>query len=304
MSNIRMAVLLTASASVLLAGAAPALAGHGGGVHVSIYGGFGWGYPWYPYWGGVYAYPVAAYPYPAQPPAFAVVDTDISPEKARVILDGEDIGKADNFDGFPDYLYVTPGEHTIEFRAEGYRPLQVRLNARGGLYYGLDRSLARLEKGQPVPETEVEVAPPLPEGAAAPFAPAPAPGEEGSAPQSGPADRGGEPPPPAAAAPPGAPVDGPGAETSAPPPGRAGGTTALASVTFRLRPADAAVWIDGKLVGGGDAIGEAGVVRIAGGRHRVEVVRPGYLPFQITVHLRAGESRTLTIELDPDPDER
>ncbi len=90
------------------------------------------------------------------------MDTDVSPEKARVILDGEDIGKADNFDGFPDYLYLTPGEHTIEFRAEGYRALLVRLTAGRGMYYGIDRSLERLEKGKPVPGPEVEVAPPAP----------------------------------------------------------------------------------------------------------------------------------------------
>lgn len=302
MSNIRMVLLLAASALIVCAGTAPAHAWHGSGVHVSVYGGFGWGYPWYPYWGPVYVPPVAAYPYSAQPPAFAVVDTDISPEKARVFLDGEEIGKADNFDGFPDYLYVTPGEHTIEFRAEGCRPLLVRLNARGGMYYGLERSLARLEKGAPAPEPEVEVAPALPEGAPVPGPLAP--GAEGNAQQPYSTDGGGDPAPPAADAPSGGPVAAPDAEPPAPQPGQRADTAALASVTFRLRPADAAVWVDGKLIGGGDALGDAGLVRIAGGRHRVEVVRPGYLPFQIAIHLRAGEARTLTIELDPDPADR
>ncbi len=57
-------------------------------------------------------------------------------------------------------------------------------------------------------------------------------------------------------------------------------------------------------MGAGDMLGDAGSLRLAAGRHRVEVVRPGYLPLQIAVHLRAGESRILTIELDPDPEDR
>ena len=283
----RPAVLSAFLASILLLGAAPALAHHSGPVHLSFYGGFGWGYPWYSYWGVLPLSRSSAYPYPGQPPEFAVVDTDVSPERARVVLDGEDIGKADNFDGFPDYLYLTPGERTIEFRAEGYRALLVRLTAGRGMYYGIDRSLARLEKGKPVPGPEVEVAPPAPARQARQARPGLKRGlrlrwVRGSAerprripwPERSPGDRrtaSGAEPAGSAAASATEPVGS--AEASATEsagsaaarnrafrPARAepGDASGMASVLFRLRPADAAVYLGRKARGRGRHAGRRG----------------------------------------------
>ena len=80
------------------------------------------------------------------PPDMALADTDVSPESARVILDGADIGEADDFDGYPGYLSLSPGQHTLEFRQKGYQTLVIELDARPGRKYDIHR---KLFKGKP-----------------------------------------------------------------------------------------------------------------------------------------------------------
>ena len=71
----------------------------------------------------------------------AVIDTDISPEEAYVYLDGKMVGDADDFDGHPGWLMISPGMHTLEFRCHGYQTLRIEMDARGGRYYELNRKL-------------------------------------------------------------------------------------------------------------------------------------------------------------------
>ena len=75
------------------------------------------------------------------PPDMALADTDVSPESARVILDGADVGDADDYDGHPGYLALTPGHHTLEFRQKGYQTLLIELEARPGRKYDIHRKL-------------------------------------------------------------------------------------------------------------------------------------------------------------------
>ena len=140
--------------------------GHGGyhGGHGGYYGGYrgyygwgwgwGWGWPYYwssPYWygygpyyggyygsgyGGGYGYGPAA--------NWAVVDTDVSPESARVYLDGTYIGTADDFDGFPDYLYLRRGEYRLEFRLDGFETRTIGVEARPGTQIDVDEKLGRI----------------------------------------------------------------------------------------------------------------------------------------------------------------
>ena len=115
--------------------------GHGGGhfggrtrVFIGVGGGWGWGWWGWPGWYGPgydgYSRPRAYGP--SSP--WGVVDTDISPEEARVYLDGRDIGTADDFDGYPDFLYLKPGHYRIEFRLQGYETLVREVNSRPGMY--------------------------------------------------------------------------------------------------------------------------------------------------------------------------
>lgn len=77
-------------------------------------------------------------------PDWAAIDTDISPEEAEVYVDGEFMGTADDFDGFPEYLYLTPGSHELEFRRDGYEPRSIQISARAGERLDLDFRLPTL----------------------------------------------------------------------------------------------------------------------------------------------------------------
>jgi len=80
-------------------------------------------------------------------PYYAFVDTDIHPEKAHVYLGGRLIGVADDFDGYPGYLVLKPGSHTLSFVLDGYRPLSFELKLRPGELIDLDRKLPRSAHG-------------------------------------------------------------------------------------------------------------------------------------------------------------
>src|SRR5881409_1844489 len=59
------------------------------------------------FWPSFYYYPPPYYG-PTYIPEAAAIDTDIHPERAEIWLDGHYIGIADQFDGFPRYLKVSP----------------------------------------------------------------------------------------------------------------------------------------------------------------------------------------------------
>jgi hypothetical protein len=125
--------------------------------------GVGWGAyfgaPAYFGYGGYYYpsfYPPGIFVPPPTRPYYAFVDTDIHPEEANVYLDGKLIGIADDFDGYPGYLALKPGRHTLVFLAQGRHSLTFDLNLRSGQMIDLDRKLPRLNPG------EKEEAPPAP----------------------------------------------------------------------------------------------------------------------------------------------
>ena len=126
-----LALLLT---PVPLQAAAPLVLGwHRGSWHGGSYvrvawrsgwgwrGGWGWGWWGWPYYGPYYGPVYRHYgPYDSRPPVWAAIDADVSPEEARVYLDGKYIGIADDFDGYPDYLYLRRGHYRLEFKLDGY----------------------------------------------------------------------------------------------------------------------------------------------------------------------------------------
>jgi hypothetical protein len=65
-------------------------------------------------------------------------------------------------------------------------------------------------------------------------------------------------------------------------------------LSLNLSPEDSAVYIDGRLVP------EAGQdeVRLAGGLHRLEVVRPGYLSFERELEIKPGKTADLDVQLE------
>jgi hypothetical protein len=156
-----LAVLAVAMASPLAAaprgghrGSGSFHRGHRGRVIVvrPSYWGFGWGYG--PYWSDPYWYGYGYGPYGRgyygrygdgyRPGNWAAVDTDVSPESARVYLDGQYIGTADDFDGFPDYLYLRRGRYRLEFRLEGFQSRTIDVDARPGVKIDMDEKLPRI----------------------------------------------------------------------------------------------------------------------------------------------------------------
>jgi hypothetical protein len=60
---------------------------------------------------------------------------------------------------------------------------------------------------------------------------------------------------------------------------------------------DAAVWVDGRFIGGLESL--RGGVAIDAGSHRVEVKHDDYFAYYALLELKAGERRRLEVELAP-----
>jgi hypothetical protein len=104
------------------------------------------------------------------PASAGVVETDVTPKKAEVRVDGALLGQARDYNGHFDYLWLEPGEHVLEFSKDGYMTLRRHLNVRRGMHV---RIVEQLTKGEgidprssqshaPPPRTETRAASSLP----------------------------------------------------------------------------------------------------------------------------------------------
>ena len=48
----------------------------------------------------------------------------VQPSSAEVYVDGDFVGKASKYDGYPGYLQIASGTHRLEFRKDGYQTWQ------------------------------------------------------------------------------------------------------------------------------------------------------------------------------------
>lgn len=270
-----------------LAAAQPAAAHghhHGSvGVHVGWSGGWyapGWygGGGWYgPGWygGGWYGsgwYAPAAYG--AVPADLGVVDTDVSPEHARVYLDGALIGTADDFDGYPSYLFLKPGRYTLEFKLQGYAGESLNLEVAGGRMFPLDMKMARVMTESPAPWYD------RPESPAAGRVFGPAPSVEPQA-SSGPDPR----LRPELRVEPGT-GERPAAGTGA-------------ALDLKITPPVASVYLDGQFVGtAGELLRLERGLAVAPGNHQLEVMAPGHDPRSVTVEVQEGKRQQVVVELE------
>jgi hypothetical protein len=71
----------------------------------------------------------------------AIVETDVTPSKAGVVLDGDTVGFASDYNGRWDRLSVVPGTHTIAFQMKGYRSLLITFEARPRATYVFNDAL-------------------------------------------------------------------------------------------------------------------------------------------------------------------
>ncbi len=98
--------------------------GYGGYGHGGYgYGGYGYGYGTYGY-GSTPALLLDEVTRVARLAGLGALDlNNIKPKKTGVFLNGQYIGVAGDFDGYPNYLWLKKGSHQLVFYKDGYRTL-------------------------------------------------------------------------------------------------------------------------------------------------------------------------------------
>jgi PEGA domain-containing protein len=285
-----------------------------GGWYGPPYSYYGYGYPYgYGYYGGPHGY------YPSAD--WAAIDTDVAPEEAKVYLDGALVGSADDFDGFPDYLYLKRGRYRLEFRLEGYEPKSVEIDARPGMKLHIDESLRKIPGAKQYGSYE----PAIPEGSVRRFyakrrdAAAAVDDEDeiyGAVPdrreryreddrdddedeadtRKADADDEGDDEDAAER-----PRDRRGVRSDDWRSGRGEQREENrdgARLRVEAEPADAVVFVDDRFVGTAKEIGSLSRgISVAPGKHTVTVSRPGYKDRTVEISVDAGETEEVSIEL-------
>ena len=269
----RQPALAAVVALVALAVAWPAAARH----HCSgPYWGGGWGWGWGGWWGPTWAGTVwvDTMHAPSGPPNLGVVDTDVSPERALVYLDGDLIGTADDFDGFPDYLYLEPGRYRLEFRLGGFVAKTIDLEAEAGAYYPVDSKLERAAGQAVTPWWDEPEG--LPKGRV-----------------FGPKTAAGRPPAPSAPDPMLRPETARPGQDEEPRKARGG-----AALEFRITPDNASVYLDGELMGTAEELShlERGLA-VSPGSHHLDVLAPGHMARSFDVVVEDAQRRQVVVEL-------
>jgi hypothetical protein len=286
---------------------------HGGHGHVVIGGGYwGWGWPYYGYYGYPYGYGYGGY-YGGSygggngyGESWGAVKTDVDPEEARVYLDGQYIGTADDFDGWPDKLYLKPGNYKLEFRLHGYEPLTLNVRSRPGATLEVENKLHRLEKN-----AQSEADPPKLEGDVPRYFGKRRDRDRAQA-WSEEQDRGDDsyarhPDDRYSEGDRDADHDRPAHSDEGWRRQRAPDSTVTtrpvradrARLTIHAGPSDAAVYVDDRFVGTADELAsmDHGIV-VAPGKHTVTVSRPGYRDRSTQIEVAAGKSETVTLALE------
>lgn len=220
----------------------------------------------------------AQFRYPPMYPAYRYAEPEsdlrikVKPKDASVFVDGYFAGKVEEFDGAFQRLHVAPGEHEIVVFLEGYRSLRQRLYLSPRSTRKIGGDLEKLLPGD-VPE-----APPVPlpnidrrdrDEAFDRMPPPPGPGTRRA------------PPPPREA------PDRPQPQTQ----------SRFATLSIRVQPGGATVFIDGERWTGPTSTDERLLVQVPEGRHRIEAERDGYERFVTEIDVRRSETTPVNISL-------
>ena len=247
--------------------ALPALASaHRGGWWVSSapYWGPGYGWGWGPTWGYTRVYPTPGRTHGA-------LDLDVSPEHAQIYIDGELVGEADDFDGFPDYLWLERGTYDVVIFLPGFQTIARQISIYPGQVIDVDDKMTPGQETRPediVSKSTVRRDERLRRDRE---------NEESERSYQAEESRDRE-------------DTGSRSLDARGEPGRA---------RLSIRPDDASVYLDGRFLGTGGELGRlrAGLI-VDAGEHRLEIVRPGHRSEERSFSVEAGEEIELAIELD------
>ena len=277
--------------------------GHYGHGYGYPYYGYGYGYsPYYygywPYWGwgydggyyggyygGPYGYAYGdgpAYSYGYQDESGAV-RTFVEPSETKVYVDGRYAGTADDFDGLMQRLYVSPGAHEIQLSLEGYKTHRVKIYVAPGATLKLHCDMAKGSGEDAQIDTLGN-----PEDERFGTRDRRRDDDQGDDAYRDEVRRDDRQPPAEDAA--GA-RDRSGEER--PRAGLSWGNE-LGTVRLAILPGDASVYVDGRFRGPANGLRS---LRLSPGKHRIEVVRPGFHTEERDLDVRDGEDTTLDLEL-------
>ncbi len=195
-------------------------------------------------------------------------DLNVRPKKAEVYLDGQYIGTAGQYDGFPGHLWLEGGSYELIFYRSGFATEKRILTVYPGVVVDVR---VRLVAGASVPVDELSTV-----------------DRSGTLAEVRAAydreKRQAEVRPPAKPR-----ASGPQMDTRAAP-GR---------VRLSVQPADASVYLDGRLLGSGDELTRlhSGLV-VEEGSHLLEVVRPGYATERVEFSVESGDEVELEVLLE------
>lgn len=202
----------------------------------------------------------------------ASIRTLVDPDKTKVFVDGYYAGTSDDFDGLFQRLYVSPGRHDIAFKLEGYRTYVVKVYATEDHTIKIRHDM---ERGSG-PDAVVDLTGGLEE-------PPYRVGRNDDRYPSRDDDR----------------RDVERRDNDRRDDDREAdqGREARDAGTLRVdvRPDDASIYVDGEFFG---TARRASSLALPPGRHRVEVVRPGYRTVEREVEVRPGRTETVTIDLE------
>jgi hypothetical protein len=256
--------------------------GFGYGAYYGAWGPGYWGpgfassmwWPGYGWWGGpaLYAPPFGAWG----------VTSDarflVTPRSTEVYVDGALAGVVDQYDGVFQSLRLAPGTHQITLYLDGHRRYQADVYVAPGSTLKVRHAMEPLPAGATPDER-----PALPER------PAAGTGVGGAMAAPDVDDRDAPPPPPPGPPPPPS-RDLRMRERRPMPTGDAG------TLVIRVQPADAEVFIDGQRWRSPETDRPL-EVRVPAGRVRVEVRKPGHVPFSTEVEVAPGERTPLNVSL-------
>lgn len=233
-------------------------------VNVGFYDPF-WGWSSYPSRFGPYGYSQYPPPY-GYAPLTGSIRLEATPKQAEVFVDGYRAGVVDDFDGVFQRLNLKAGEHDVALYLAGYRTITQHVYVNPGSEQRMRLTMVALEPGE-----------------AAEIRPQPA-----SPPQSLSGDMMGGRSDMQVRGMAGTPMRAAEQPTTAP--------AKFGSLSLRVVPANADIWIDGRRWRNPNALA-ALVVQLSEGKHKIEVSQPNYERYVNEIEIKVGETQTVNVSL-------